>query len=120
MISPTGKGIRNDSEGSGEYGSSRGSRVHKGIDYECEEGQIIVAPFDMIITRVSYPKLNSPLSGIAWQKGKSKGKMFYFEPYPELVGGSVKHGQVIGLAQSVSKDYNLPNMKDHIHFQVDK
>ena len=49
MISPTGLGIRNDIEGSGEYGARRGSRKHAGIDYVCKDGQNIFAPFDMKI-----------------------------------------------------------------------
>ena len=119
MISPTGKGIRNDSEGSGEYGAPRGIRLHNGIDYECTGGQDIIAPFDMLITRISNPKANSTLSGIAWQHGQSTGKMFYFKPNSSLINTFVKESDVIGIAQSVSKDYGLPNMIDHIHFQID-
>ena len=120
MISPTGKGIRYDSEGSGEYGAKRGDRIHNGIDYECEPGQEIVAPFDMEIVRESRPKAGSPLSGIVWKYGRSRGKMFYFSPDPNLIGSEVKEGQVIGIAQSVSQDYDLLDMIDHIHFQIDK
>jgi hypothetical protein len=120
MISPTGRGIRSDPEGSGEYGSPRGDRVHNGVDYECIEGQPIVAPFDMIITRIAIPKANSPMLGIAWETKKSKGKMFYFEPFDEYIGKTVFTGTEIGIAQSVSRDYGLKRMKDHIHFQVDK
>jgi len=119
MISPTGKGIRNDEEGSGEYGASRGNRIHNGIDYLCDENQTIVAPFDLIVEREAIPKAGSTLSGIAWTKGMSKGKMFYFQPHKWLIGKSVKAGESIGIAQAVSKDYGLPRMKDHIHFQVD-
>jgi len=120
MKSPTGKGIRSDSEGDGNYGARRGSRVHNGIDFLCDEGQAIGAPFDMKILRVAKPKVGSVMSGIEWQAGRSTGKMFYFEPDYTLIGKEVKQEQLIGVAQSVSKDYGLPNMKDHIHFQVDK
>jgi hypothetical protein len=119
MISPTGKGVRNDSEGSGEYGAPRSNRVHNGIDYLCDAGQTIVAPFDLTIKRISVPKINSPMSGIEWVSGKSSGKMFYFKPYLHLIGRLVKAGEGIGVAQSVSKDYGLPRMQDHIHFQID-
>ncbi len=119
MISPTGMGIRVDLEGDGNYGASRGTRLHKGVDYICREGQDIIAPFNMLITRIAKPKNASPLSGIVWQKGKSLGKMFYFKPDNNLIGKPVYKGDVIGVAQSVSKDYKLPNMLDHIHFQVD-
>jgi len=114
MISPTGKGIRNDKEGSGEYGASRGNRLHNGVDYLCDENQIVVAPFDLIVEREAIPKAGSP-----WTRGMSKGKMFYFKPHKWLIGKGVKAGESIGIAQAVSKDYGLPRMKDHIHFQVD-
>lgn len=120
MISPTKKSIRIDSEGNGNYGTSRGLRRHNGVDYLCEVGQDIYAPFPMIITRVAYPKSGSKLSGIAWERGRSRGKMFYFKPDESLIGKKVKAGQVVGTAQSVSVDYGLPKMQDHIHFQVDK
>lgn len=118
MISPTGKGIRVDSEGDGSYGTSRGSRRHNGIDFLCEEGQDIVAPHKMTIERESKPKTESPMTGIAWRSGKSTGRMWYFKPDIALIGQEVREGQVIGVAQSVSKDYGLSKMKDHIHYQV--
>ena len=120
MISPTGLGIRVDPEGDGNYGASRGVRRHNGVDYLCEEGQNIVAPFDMIILRIANPKSNCPLSGIEWQRGKSTGKLFYFKPDVHMIGDAVKQGEYIGIAQSVSDWYKLNKMLDHIHFQVDK
>lgn len=120
MISSTGKGIRSDSEGDGNYGSSRGNRRHNGIDELCDEGQDVVAKFDMKIDRISYPNTDMKMEGIAWSSGKSHGRMFYFKPYRSLIGTRVKVGQIIGIAQSVSKYYELPNMDDHIHFQINK
>ena len=120
MISPTGKGIRVDSEGDGNYGSRRAGKRHNGIDYLCNKGADIVAPFRMFLERVSYPKRNSSLSGIAWKTGKSSGRMWYFSPKLSLLNTWVKQGEIIGQAQSVSYDYNLPNMKDHVHFQINK
>lgn len=120
MISPTKLGIRVDTEGDGNYGTSRGTRLHRGVDYLCVKGQDIIAPFNMIVTRISYPKTHSAMTGIAWQKGKSTGRMFYFIPDLNLIGKSVYEGDVIGTAQSVSEDYGLPKMNDHIHFQVNK
>lgn len=118
MISPTGKAIRVDSEGDGNYGAPRGNRVHRGIDFLCDEGQIIVAPFDMEIFKVSYPNSDLKMEGIAWRYGKSTGRIWYFSPYMTVISKTVKAGTAIGVAQSVSKYYGLPQMKDHIHFQV--
>lgn len=120
MISSTGKGIRNDSEGSGELGSRRGSRRHRGTDEECDKGQDIVAKFDCKLDRISYPNDDHVMEGVAWSAGRSEGRMWYFKPDRSLIGKEVKEGQVIGVAQSVSEYYGLPDMDDHIHFQVNK
>ena len=119
LLSPTGQGIRNDSEGSGEYGAPRGTRLHNGLDFICAPGQEVIAPFNMKIKRVANPKAHSPMSGIEWIYGKSSGKMFYFKPDPQLIGKSVSKGDVIGIAQNVAMDYGLPNMIPHVHFQID-
>lgn len=122
MRSPTGKGVRVDYEGDGNYGASRskGKRRHRGIDYLCAQGQDIVAPFNMKITRVSIPIVNSPMTGIAWESGASEGRMWYFKPFKSVIGQEVAEGEVIGIAQSVSQHYGLPGMKDHVHFQINK
>lgn len=118
MISPTGLGRREDSEGSGKLGARRGSRRHRGEDWLCTKGQDVVAPFDFTITRVAYPKTDLIMKGIKWECGSSNGRMYYFVPDKNLIGKKVKEGQVIGKAQSISEYYKLPKMKDHIHFQV--
>lgn len=120
MVSPTGRGIRSDSEGDGNYGARRGDRRHNGVDYLCDEGQDIVAPFDMLIERKAYPNRDMIMSGISWSSGRSSGRMFYFQPFIDLIGCHVKEGAVIGKAQSVSGYYDLPQMEDHIHFQINK
>lgn len=120
MISPTGLGIRNDSEGSGEYGASRGDRIHNGIDFLCIPGKPIVAPFDLVVVRVSYPTYGLKLSGIEWKSGRSHGKLFYFTPDPDLIGCTALSGHRLGIAQDVGAAHGLPNMKPHIHFQIDK
>jgi len=125
MISPTGKGIRSDSEGSGEYGSRRGDRVHNGVDYICVQFQAIVAPFDMKIDREAKPygdkeQNGQKMSGIKWATKKSNGRLFYFEPDYLKIGKYVHQGEVIGIAQAVSEYHALPKMTDHVHFQINK
>ena len=119
MISPTGLGIRNDSEGSGAYGSKRGRRIHKGTDYLAEPNQDIVAPFNMFIKRYAAPTSAFPLtSGIAWSTPYMIGKMFYFVPDPHLITAVVTKGQYIGTAIDLKKYYSK-EMSSHIHFQID-
>ena len=120
MISPTGKGIRNDAAGSGAYGSLRGhGRLHVGKDYLCSPGQIVVAPFDMVVKRIAYPYEGKDYSGIIWKTSDMRGKMFYFEPIIAVIGSKVREGTHIGYAQDIGNKYG-PRMKAHIHFQIDK
>ena len=118
MISPTGRGVRNDSKGRGHYGASRGNRIHKGTDFESVEGQVVVAPFDMRIVRLANPYANSYLAGIAFKTETSEGKIFYFNPDNTLIGKEVKQGDTIGIAQSLKPKYG-PKIIDHVHFQFD-
>ena len=127
MISPTGRGIRNDSEGQGHYGASRkktfrGKTIHythKGTDYLATEGQEIVAPFDMLLERYSKPSIKFPReSGIKWSTHQGNGKMFYFEPNLIHIGSIVPQGMVIGIAMDL-KPYYGSKISNHIHFQID-
>lgn len=119
MISPTGRGIRNDQEGMGHYGAARGGgRGHLGFDFKAHPFQDVVAPFDMIIDRVALPRAGSDLSGISWRTESMTGQMFYFLPNPDLIGCPVRRGQVIGQAQDL-KQYYGPKIISHIHFEIE-
>ena len=119
MISPTGQGIRNDPMGLGDYGTPRTKgRLHMGVDFLCTPHLDVVAPFDMFIVRVARPKADSAMSGISWRTKHMSGQMFYFLPLRSLIGKRVKQGDVIGVAQDVSKEYN-GEMKPHIHFEIE-
>ena len=127
IISPTGKGVRYDGFGSGDYNARRkrsdGSRYrHQGTDYICKPGQRIYAPATAIFKRISYPYASSQeyIGGVF--KGKDFDyKMFYFictiEP-----GTEVKQGEVIGCAQNISKKYGLDafgnSMVAHVHLEI--
>ena len=119
MISPTGKGtIRNDAMGHGGYGSKRGSRIHKGTDYLCDPGQDIVAPISGFVVRVAKPYANEKYSGVVMKNGAMQIKMFYFEPYSDLIGNSVQQGDFVGLAQDASEKHG-PTMRPHVHLEID-
>ena len=118
--------IRNDSAGSGYFGSSRdgGARRHLGIDIECEPGEIVYMPVNGVIDRIAKPSIGE-YSGINILVEKFYVcKLFYFQPHRFVVGINSR-GSHLGIAQSVSKKYNTPEniakwkiMKDHLHFQV--
>ena len=118
MISPTGLGIRNDSEGFGHFGAKRGTKLHRGTDYLAIAGQDIVAPFDMVLSRYSNASDKfARESGIKWQTPVGSGRMWYFTPKPDLIGTFVSKGTVIGTALDLIPYYG-PNILSHIHFQI--
>lgn len=112
--------IRNDSEGSGEYLSSRGSRKHYGVDFVVSKGQEVFAPEDGVLVRIAYPDANDLRKEGFLFKGNSgvEFKVFYCSPISSMIGDSISKGTTIAIAQSVSELYGLPNMTDHIHVET--
>jgi len=118
IISPTGLGIRNDSMGFGYYGAPRGSRMHKGTDFLCIPGQDVVCPIPSgKIIREARPYIYERYSGCLIQGHKIAIKMFYLDIWAHLIGKTIKQGEVIGIAQDISKKYGT-DMKPHIHLSI--
>lgn len=116
MISPTGKGIRSDGAGDGRYGTARGDKIHKGTDYLCEPGQPVYSPITGTIIREARPYTEGPYSGLLIQGKHCSVKLFYLKP--GVTSGPVKQGQVIGIAQDISKKHG-DNMTPHIHLEIE-
>ena len=116
--SPTGNWkIRNDSEGSGEFGAKRGWRFHESLDFELLDfdelpEQPIYAPISGIILRIVRAYKNDVYRGVIISDGERMCRVMYFLPTAKI-GQSVIAGDQIGIAQDISKRYN-GNMKPHI------
>jgi len=118
MLNPTGGKLRKrDAHGSGDYLASRNGKIHRGRDYVCTPGQVVISPIGGRIIRISRPYLVGEYSGVVVRNNKMTIKMWYFEPYPCIVGRDVCQGQEIGRAQDISIKY--PGMVPHIHLEVD-
>lgn len=117
LLNPTGGKIRVDAAGDGHFGTSRNGRTHKGVDFECIEGQNVVAPCAGIVTRQARPYPDGDLLGVVINSNGNMLTMFYMQPDLSLLGHYVEAGQVIGKAQAVSKRYPNQGMKDHVHTQ---
>ena len=116
---PTGLPVRNDTAGRGRYGAPRGGRRHDGVDFECLPGQVIKAPIAGDLVRWG-PYRNDP----AWSGARIAGermqiKLFYFEPFDDVIGTWVRRGQAIGKAQNIAEKYPGQGMKPHVHLQID-
>jgi len=115
--------IRNDANGSGEFGAKRGMRLHTGIDLLYEPDEPVTAEISGYVNRMILPYANDfDYTGI-----EIKGKNFiwhclYVTPLKDIVGNFVKKGAVIGFAQDIRKRYpQCTFMKNHTHnnFYVD-
>lgn len=116
---PTGQGVRSDSGGDGKFGAPRGERPHFGTDFLCDPGQGVVAVTDMQYRRL--------VERVYVDDTTYRG-MEFETPYGHLityfyVDSSINHleqvkaGQLVGLAQDISKKYG-GGMKPHVHVQV--
>ena len=111
-----------DGWGSGEFGASRGTRRHKGIDYACCVGTLIESPVYGEVTKIGYQYAND-LSYRYVQITDTKGnrhRLFYVEPLVKL-GTKVLPGDVIGEAQDIAGKYNDMDrgyMRNHIHYEI--
>lgn len=113
--------LRQDGEGSGRFGSSRGTlpggskKFHDGIDLVVAEGQSIYAPMDSKVVKVDYPYLSDARwTGIQLETPLLRCEVWYMVPDQSLIGKEVKQGQPIGVAQDISKKYT-PDMTPHVH-----
>ena len=113
--------IRSDPWGDGHYGAKRTKPdgtiyYHKGVDLICTPGQEIYAPIDAIYERIVYAYPNDIYTGCILRSLKAVIKLLYFTPSIK-VGNKVKRGQVIGVAQDISKRYS-DKMTPHNHFEL--
>jgi hypothetical protein len=117
FLNPTGGKIRVDSEGDGHHGAPRGSRRHKGVDFECCPNQKVLMPITGRIARLSYPYANDLYwKGVLIYTQRMQIKLWYFQPMPGRVGNHFQAGDIIGHAQDISKKY--PGMDPHVHLRV--
>jgi hypothetical protein len=117
IISPTGLGIRNDTGGSGNFRASRGTRIHKGLDFEAIPGQDVVAPCDCTIARRAYPYSDSrEYCGVLLENKWCWIKIFYINPISDFTDRPYEAGATIGTAQDISERYT--KVTPHIHLQI--
>ncbi len=109
---------RTDAHGSGQYGASRGSRTHKGIDIVTKEGQAILSPIDGMVVKESRPYKDKPSVTGLLIRGTGEWadyeiKIFYALG---LFSGPVKAGQPVAIAQDLTKLY--PDITNHVHVEA--
>lgn len=107
----------NDIHGSGEYGASRGSRTHRGIDLACYPGSLIYSPVSGKVTKLGFPYAHD-LSIKYVQITDSKGfdhRCFYVNPLVS-VGVQVTEDDIIGTSQELP----YKGITQHVHYEIKK
>lgn len=106
-----------DAHGSGAYGASRGSRVHKGVDYAAMPGSACLALVTGTVTKLGYPykdDLSFRYVEVIDNAG-CRARYFYIQPVVD-VGDVVDTTTVLGHVQSLGERY--AGITDHVHFEV--
>ena len=118
IISPTGKGLRQDGVGSGKFGARRGNRLHEAYDFLCEPGQDVISPINGMVIRTVKPYTNGHYSGLQIFGAPYIVNILYIEPDIGLIGHLVSKGDVIGQAQDIRIKYQDKKMMPHIHMSI--
>ncbi len=107
-FNPTGGYIRNDGHGRGGYGESRGSRTHKGIDFDGFPGSYVCSPVDGLVERTGRPYADGGVYDcyvVVKESAERSWRLFYVRPLPDIIGKDVRRGQAIGVLMNVSLKY---------------
>lgn len=110
-----------DAQGSGHWLASRGSRKHLGIDYVCEEGEIICSDIDGTITKIGYPynpndKTKGHLRYVeVTDKNRSRVRYFYVKPVVKK-GDKIDAGSPVGKSQDLTRIYK--GITQHYHLEI--
>ena len=113
-----------DAYGSGEFGASRGSRTHNGVDYHTVAGTKICSMVDGRVTKLGYPygdDLSYRYVEIT-DSGGFQHRYFYVQP-GVVIGQQVVRTEVIGTAQDIKARYDDDPeraMKNHVHYEIFK
>lgn len=119
LVNPTGGTIRNDTQGAGYWQAPRGQRLHRGVDFDGEPGQIVVAPCGGEILRVVYPYADDMrFEGVRIRNERLILRLYYVRVSPVLVSKEITAGQPIGELQDIRLRYGK-DMKPHAHLEVE-
>ena len=110
-----------DCHGSGHYGASRGKRKHRGVDFVCTGGTLILSPCSGVVTKTK-GRVYSDSNKKGWSYVEIKtsyesfARFFYVKNLDLSPGQQVEKGDVIGVAQGI--EYLYEGITPHIHFEA--
>ena len=108
--------VRNDTQGEGHFGASRGSRKHNGLDLLCLPGLPIYATDVLHFVRFARPYADKAINGGLWENPDgAKVKIFYCNPVTTVK--TFFPGDIIAYCDNVARFYNN-KMMPHVHVQL--
>ena len=119
---PTGRAPREvDAYGEGRFHASRdgGSRLHEGVDYVADAGQVVDAPISGYVTKIGYAYPGDEVLRFVEIENPAlrlQARVFYVDP-DVAVGQAVAVGQPIGRAHSLQQKYP-GGITDHVHLEI--
>lgn len=105
-----------DTHGSGEFGASRGSRTHRGVDLCAWPGSVVLSMTPGTVTKLGYPYGDDT----TWRYVEvtldgNRFRYFYLRPMV-IVGQKVEIGDQLGMVQDLRTRYQ--GITPHYHFEI--
>ncbi len=122
VADPTGRAPREtDAYGEGRFHASRdgGARLHEGVDYVAQAGQVVDAPISGYVTKIGYAYPGDEVLKFVEIENPAlhlQARVFYVDPDVE-VGQAVAVGRPIGHAHSLQQKYP-GGITDHVHLEL--
>ena len=107
---------KTDAQGSGAFGSSRGSRTHNGVDYACYPGSAVLSPVDGVVTKLAYPYADDLFYRYVEVTAPdgTHHRVFYIDPTVTM-NLKVKAGVTqLGVSQELKYD----GITQHVHYEI--
>jgi hypothetical protein len=122
VADPTGRAPRDvDVYGEGRFHASRdgGSRLHEGVDYVAQAGQVVDAPISGYVTKIGYAYPGDEVLKFVEIENPAlhlQARVFYVDP-DVAVGDAVAVGRPIGHAHTLQQKYP-GGIVDHVHLEI--
>lgn len=116
--------VRNDSAGSGEWMAPRGDRLHLGIDYVADPGDVIASPVSGEVSKYGYVYKGDYkfryVEVTETHSRRHRHRLFYTDLLAEVaVGSSVRVGEPVATVQDIREKYpEEDGMLAHVHYEV--
>tara|TARA_R110000765_G_scaffold197276_1_gene303031 strand:+ start:127 stop:513 length:387 start_codon:yes stop_codon:yes gene_type:complete len=106
-----------DAHGAGHWGAPRGEREHRGIDYACPVGMLILPIKEGMVTKIGYPYPDSDYRYVQVTEEGYDWRYFYLNPAVEL-NQYVDTETPIGSVQDLTTRY--AGITNHCHLEIKK